>query len=230
MNFTDPEKQTIKIPEKGFSLLELIIVLLVMMILVVLASRFTNPKLYKPDRQANIVNDVLKEAKHRAITQQETMRVELNREKRYIRLVSENDPGDSSDDKEIRRYPLALAQDVIFETAPKNLDATPDEPTPVPELTFKTPVTAQVEDPNDKVATFRFLKNGNVVDAGFNSVGDGAVITGATIYFWIPLLNQDNTLSENAQMVRALTLIGSSGATRFWRCAVVNGRCTKWEK
>lgn len=230
MTQTNLKTNTPKVSEKGFSIIELLIVLLVMSILIVFASRFTNAKLYKPDRQANIVADMLKEARTRAITQQETMRVEINREKRYVRLITENNPGDSSDDKEIRRYPLAEAQDVIFETAPKNMDSGPDEPIPVPELNFKTPVTDQVEDPNDKVATFRFLKNGNVVDAGFNSVGDGAVITGATIYFWIPLRNTDNTLSENAQMVRAITLIGSSGATRFWRCAVVEGRCKTWEK
>ncbi|MEZ5345850.1 MAG: prepilin-type N-terminal cleavage/methylation domain-containing protein [Pyrinomonadaceae bacterium] len=216
--------------ERGFSLIELIIVLLVMMIIMVFASRFTNTTLYKADRQANIVTDVLKEAKHRAITQQETMRVEINREKRYVRLIAENNAGDGSDDREVRRHPLADAQDVIFEKAPNNMDAPPDEPTPVPEPNFKTPVTQEVEDQNDKIATYRFLKNGNVVDAGFNSVGDGAVITGATIYFWTPMRNPNNTLSESAQVLRAITLIGSSGATRFWRCEVINGRCKKWEK
>ena len=248
-------------PQSGFSVIEMIIVLLVISIMVVFASRFTSAKVYEADRQANVFLDVFEEARQRAVTQQETMRVEINESQRSISLITENEAGDGSDDQKLKTLPLASAEDVVFGSAPENMEDKPDEPTPVPELNFSTPVSEPltkeeyyalleqqgIDDPNDlsyeeaqkladqsnpsdRVATFRFLRNGNVVDAGLNDVGDGAIVTGATIYFWSPSYNEDGTVRREASVLRAITLLGSSGTVNYWKCRLVEGKCLEWEK
>ncbi len=245
--------------QKGFSVLELLIVVLVISILMVFASRFASAKVYMAEKEANKLTDIFREARQKALTQHETMRVEINQYDRTIRLINENKPGDGSDDKEIRKLFFADEQNVVFDRPPANMAARPEEPVPVPDLNFKTPITfeaksasyamamdasaeASLENANpvgaektdainedDKIATYRFLKNGNVVDAGMNAVGDNAMITGATIFFWTPV-TKNGKVTEDAAILRAVTLLGSSGSTRFWKCPIIDGRCANWEK
>lgn len=260
-------KKRQKTGEYGFSILELVIVVLVMAILAVMVVGFGHQKLHYADRQANLVMDFMREARQRAITQQETMRVEINLDHRHIRLISENEPGDSEDDQVLKAVALGDAQYIVFDKMPANMDAGPVEPTPVPPLKFKPsvydvrekkgdpiipPTTKQfalamakaaeddddddgdggksTESLRDMVATLRFLRNGNVVDAGYNATGDGSMVTGATIYFWMPEPKDDGSVSANAGVLRALTVLGNSATTRYWKCPIVEGRCSEWRK
>ncbi len=190
----------------------------------VLAVRFSNPTLFYADQQANAAVDVLRQAQQKAITQKQTMRVEINKDNRTIRIIDEKTSGDDTDDIVVLTKRLSNETRVNFDTAPTNLDATPDEPTPVPTITFKASLHPLSQGQN--VATLRFLKNGNVVNDGLNSVGDGSTLTGATVYFWTPL----EVSPTKATLVRAITILGTSGSTRYWKCAVVNGKCTDWVK
>jgi len=217
--------------EQGFSLIELLIVVLVVTILSLMAYRtFAGNTLFEADHRAYVVMDMIKEARQRAITQQETLRVEINRDKNTVRLINENDPGDETDDVELKSYNLAGTTIVNYDGPPANQAAAPVEPTPVPSLQFKASVYPSSL--SDQVATLRFLRNGNVVDAGSNAVGDNSVVTGATIYFWMPKPLNGGWSADEGRIIRAITILGNSGSARFWKCPVseVDGQCSEWQQ
>jgi prepilin-type N-terminal cleavage/methylation domain-containing protein len=215
--------------ENGFSLVELLIVVLVITILSLMAYRaIGGVALFETDNRAYAVMDILKEAKQRAITQQETLRVEINKRTNAIHLINENEAGDASDDVEIKSYSLGGETTVVFDTPPTNQTAAPVEPTPVPTLDFKFSV--HPTSLSDEVATLRFMRNGNVMDAGSNAIGDNAVMTGATIYFWMPKKNIDGSDSDEGKLIRAITITGNTGTPRYWKCPVAetDGICATW--
>lgn len=212
---------------KGFSIVELLIVFLIIAILAVFSIiAFGSKNLFYADSQAYLLVDAFKEARQRAITQQETIRVEVSKTKREIRVINENEPGDASDDVIIKRTLLASEKDLTFDIAPTNIANTPQEPTPVPIADFRTsfhPLSS-----SEQVATLRFLKNGNVVNEGLNAVGDNSVMTGATFYLWKPIITNTGAITDKGIVIRAITVLGNSGNTGYWKCGVENNQCTVW--
>lgn len=214
---------------KGFSLVELLVVVAIVFIVATLAIvSFSSRALYYADHQAYLLMDAIKEARQRAITQRETIRLEISEDKRQIRLINENEAGDVSDDVVFKVITLANSSDLTFNAAPDNIGATPEEPTPVPTIEFKTSVHPLSQ--SEKVATLRFLKNSNVVNAGSNAIGDNSAVTGATIYFWKPKVSDDGAISDNGEVIRAVTVLGSSGNSNYWKCPVENDQCSSWKK
>lgn len=218
-------------------MIELIIVLLVLSIFMVIATRFSSPKLYKADVEGNKVIEVLREARERAVLQNKTIRVELNKTRNTIRVIAEQDPTTGADDKVFKELRLSSLDDVKWGAPPENMSQGPQENTPVPELEFKNPVTFEASHPppnhadfaTNSVATLRFLGNGNVVDAGINEIGTGSIITGATIFFWTPIANSNGTISNDALVLRAITLTGNSGSSRYWKCGIGENGCSDWQ-
>ena len=215
--------------DRGFSIIELLIVVLIIAIMAVATIIvFGGKDLYHADQQAYLLMDAFKEARQRALTQQETIRVEVSKEKREIRVINENEPGDAGDDTLIKRIPLAEVKDLTFHIPPSNITAGPVEPTPVPPAGFNTSLHPMSQ--SEQVATLRFLKNGNVVNEGSNAVGDNSVVTGATFYFWKPkVINR--AITNNGSIIRAITVLGSSGNSGYWKCAVnADGQCSDWTR
>ena len=216
--------------EKGFSLIELLIVVMLVTILSLMAYMTLGGKtLFEADNRAYAVMDVLKEAKQRAITQQETLRVEVNKTSNSIHLYNENEPGDETDDVEIKSFNLLGSSLVNFDTPPTNIAGDPVEPTPVPMLDFKTSVYSPSA--GNQVATLRFLRNGNVHDAGSNTVGDNSIVTGATIFLWMPKDTPNGPSMTEGKIIRAITVLGTSGTARYWKCTVstADGMCSTWK-
>ncbi len=223
------EKNTIKKSEQGFSVIELLIVVLMISILSVLTlMAFKGEKKFLADSQAYLILDVLGEAKQRAVTQHETMRVEINKTRNSIRLIAENAPGDASDDKEIRTLRLEHPTYVNIETAPTNIASSPSDSAPIPAITFA--LSLHPTSLNDQVATLRFLRNGNVVNAGSNAIGSNAVLSGATIYVWMPDLSDSGSPLGTGNVLRAITLMGSTGTSKYWKCGVSEGQCAEWKQ
>ncbi len=215
--------------EKGFSIIELLIVVLIIAILTVSSVIvFGSKNLFHADHQAYLLMDAFKEARQRAITQQETLRVEVSKTKREIRIINENNAGDASDDVLIKRYLLADPKDLTFDISPTNIVNTPQEPTPVPPADFKASVHPLSQ--NENVATLRFLQNGNVTNAGSNAIGDNSVVTGATFYFFTPVIDEDGTITNEGLVIRAITILGSSGNSGYWKCPVDNNQCSVWKR
>lgn len=211
----------------GFSLIELIIVVLVISILSILSVlSFKAEKKYLADQQAYEIIDLLSEARQRSLTQQQTIRVEINQTRNSIRLIAENEPGDAADDKELKSVKLQERSRVVVGVTPKNVYKSPAEMSPTPVLSFKKsvhPLSAE-----DTVATLRFVRTGKVVDAGSNAVGDNSVMNGATIYVWSPHYSPANEPLETGSLIRAVTVQGTSGISGFWKCSATGARCETW--
>lgn len=213
--------------ERGFSIIELLMVLLVISILAVSSILlFSGKSLFYADHQAYLLMDAFKEARQRSLTQQETIRVEVSKERREIRIINENEPGDATDDVIEKRIFLAQSQYLTFDASPNNITTEPQEPTPVPKAAFRPSVHPLSLSEN--VATLRFLRNGNVVSEGSNEVGDNSVVTGATFYFWKPKITGNGTITSNGEVIRAITVLGSSGNANYWKCSIKNNLCSEW--
>lgn len=213
--------------EGGFSFLELIIVLLIISIVSVMAlMSFRGEKKYAADTEAYKIIDIIHEARQRSLTQHETMRVEFNQTKNTVRLIEENEPGTTADDKEIKSLKLPDVRNVVVGTMPKNVSTAPTEMSPVPALTFKKSVYPLSQ--SDTVATLRFTHTGMVLDAGSNAAGDNSAMTGATVYVWMPDYSAANLPLATGTVIRAITVQGTSGLSRYLKCPVVNNKCQNW--
>lgn len=221
------EKTRIIRKEQGFSLIELIIVVLIISILSVLTIiSFRAEKKYLADNEAYQIMDIFHEARQRSLTQHETMRVEINQSRNTVRLISENEPGTAADDKEIRILKLQEPAYVVVGDVPKNANKLASEMSPTPTLSFKKsvyPLSA-----GDTVATLRFVRTGKVLDAGSNAVGDNSVTVGATIYIWMPDYSKSGAPLPTGNVIRAITIQGTSGISKYWKCPVVNSACANW--
>ncbi len=84
---------------KGFSLIELLIVLTLIMIMSGVSFFYFNTyqRLYKPDDQSLQIVDILQEARQHALTQRETIRVEVDITVNVVRLIDENTPITAND-------------------------------------------------------------------------------------------------------------------------------------
>lgn len=210
-------------------MIELLIVMLVVCILSVLTlMAFKGEQKFLADTQAYLILDILNEAKQRALTQHETMRVEINKTTNSIRLIAENDPGVATDDQIIKTIMLESQNYVVTERAPTNIEESPTDSSPVPAITFNTSVHPLST--SNQVATLRFLRNGKVVNAGSNAVGTNATTTGATIFVWMPEYSSSGTPLQSGSIIRAITLVGTTGTARYWRCEVDEGQCTNWKQ
>lgn len=215
--------------ENGFSLIELIIVMLIISILSVMALlSFKAEKLYLADSQARQIIDLFQEARQRSLTQHETMRVEINKTRKSISLISENEPGNADDDKVIRTITLEDEKYVVVGNAPNNVINAPADVSPIPVLSFKTSVYPLSQ--NDMVATLRFVRNGKVLNAGSNAIGSNAAVTGATIYIWMPQYGDNGQPLSLGTVIRAVTVSGSSGMSNFLKCPLIDGICEEWTK
>ncbi|MEZ5425458.1 MAG: hypothetical protein R2747_04255 [Pyrinomonadaceae bacterium] len=188
---------------------------------------FSSSKSGAAETQALQISDLFQEARQRALSQRTTHRVEINATKRVIRLIDELGPGDASDDKVIK-FVNYSNDGVYIGSLPSNASGSPTELSPVPVATFASsthPLSA-----GDFVATFRFIRNGTVTNAGTNGWGSGAVVTGATVYVWSKYPNDGSANPSVGNTIRAVTVLGSTGLTRMWKCNLSGTSCSNWTK
>lgn len=210
---------------RGFSLIELLIVILLISVIGVVSAFYLSAyqKLYKADEQALSFIDLLQEARQRSLTQREILRVELDLDDNVARLIDENTPLDADDDRVVRTVTLKPATQVTIDSRPSNISLDPPETFPVPLADFK--LSVYTNSVGHTVCTMRFTSNGNVLDAGTDEDGSGAVPTGVTIYVWMP----DDEDDQAAKIARAVTVIGSTGSIRFWEYDASLVSANKWK-
>lgn len=214
-----------KISEKGFSIIELLVVLAIASILAGISTYYltSHQKLYQPDDQALKIVDILQEARQRSLTQRETMRVEINATLNIVRLIDENSATTADDDREIKRLTLFNQNEVKFTTRSNNIAYNPPETLPIPSAVFTPSVYPSSATQN--VCTIRFLSNGTVVNAGTDATGSNAVPTGVTLHIWSPSKSNAN----NSDIARAITIISSSGSMRLWEFDKNLAGSNKWK-
>lgn len=210
---------------RGFSMVELLIVLAVITILsgVSLFYLSGHQKLFRPDEQALKIIDIMQEARQRSLTQRETMRVEIDLTANLVRLIDENQPNTAEDDKLIRSVVVLPQSDVKINSRPPDIATNPEEALPVPIAQFRPSIYPMSVTHN--VCTFRFLRNGSVVDQGTDAIGSNASTAGATLFLWSPKANSEN----ESEVARAITVIGATGSVRFWEYNRHLTETNKWK-
>ncbi len=213
-----------KSKESGFSIVELLVVLVIILILAGISGYYfaSHQKLYKPDDQALRVIDILQEARQRSLTQRESIRVEINSTLNIARIIDENEPDSSNDDREIRRVTLFAQTEVKFSSRPNNISYDPPEVLPAPTAVFTA--SNYPSSSSQNICTIRFQSNGSVRNAGNDSIGTGSTITGVTLHIWSPQTGAVN----DADIARAITIIGSSGSLRMWEFDNTSTETNKW--
>ncbi|MCS6873135.1 MAG: prepilin-type N-terminal cleavage/methylation domain-containing protein [Pyrinomonadaceae bacterium] len=211
--------------QKGFSLIELIIVITVAFILTGISFFLltSHQRLFKPDEQVLKIADILQEARQRALTQRETMRVEIDLTDNSVRLIDENSPTTHTDDKLIRQISLFPPQEVRIDTRPPGISFDPPEMISVPPATF--PISVYPPSVAHNVCTLRFLRNGSVVNAGTDPIGSNASLTSAAIFVWSPR----NGNPSQYEIARAITVVGTTGFIRLWEYDPNLSTPNKWK-
>lgn len=210
--------------EIGFSIIELLIVMTIIVIMSSSAYFYlsAHQKLYKSDDQALLITDILQEARQRSLTQRETLRVEIDLTDNVVRLIDENKPTESTDDKIIRQVPLLPTDEVKINGRPAEIDNNPPEPYETPSADFRQSIYPMSL--NHQVCTLRYQSNGTVTDAGSNETGNNASQIGMTLHIWLP----DEKSPTQSRVARALTVIGSTGTVRLWEYDRKSNATNKW--
>lgn len=213
-------------PAAGFSIVELLIVVILVGILSSIAfMSLSTGKLYEAERQALEITDVLQEARQRAISQRNTVRVEINQTKNAIRLIDEVKPGAAADDVVIKSVPY-MNNGVYIGTAPANMsNGGPTETSPVVPVTFST--STHPLSIGDQVSIIRFRK-GTAQNAGSDAIGTNSIPTGATVYVWSKYADDNSPNPTVAQVIRAVTVLGSTGSSKLWKCSFTGNQCAAW--
>ncbi len=205
--------------EQGFTLIELMIVLIIIAIMGGITGYYLNAHqtLYKPDEEALKIVDLLQQARQYSLTKRETMRVEIDLTDKVARLYDENKPSlGVADDELVRTVPLLDAAEVKLNQRPVNVSANPPENLTVTSAVF-TPST-YTPSATHTVCTLRFKSNYQVVD-------EADVPTGVTLHIWSP----NKTNPNDAEIARAITIIGTTGSIRLWEYDFNSTAANKWK-
>lgn len=210
------EKLKVKKNNEGFSLVELIIVMAIVLIMsgIAVFSLSANKESYKTDDEALMILDLLQEARFRALSQRETIRVEINLVTNQARLIDENSPTTADDDRVVRVILISPESDIKISSRPSTVSANPPTPLTAPDVVFAPSLhpTSQAQ----SVATFRFNLTGQVLNAGVNDIGTNSSMTSSTLFLWPPKPGSPNEPSQPG-LVRAITILGTTGAMQLWK-------------
>lgn len=207
----------------GFSVIELLVVFAVIAVMSAIAVfALNNVTKYATDSEARKIIDLLDEARQKSLNQRTVFRFEINKTKNRIVLIDENSSATTSDDVVVKSVPIS--SEVVIGTKPSNVPANPTATSPIPVLAYQAsnyPLSS-----GDQKITLRFRRNGQVMDAGSDGMGTGAVVTGATIFLYSA--RQGPTSPTD---IRALTVLGTTGDTAVMTCKFdANKQCIAWSK
>lgn len=203
-------RQSANVEHSGFSVIELIVVLVVIAILsaISLPYIYNYKKLYKSEDQSLKVMDLMREANQLALTRRKTMRLEIDLTDNSLLIIDENG---TSADTLVKKIPLEATKDIRMDVIP----ATVSKPNP-PNY---TDAAFAVDSVGHLVGSTTVT--GHTVWAGrFKS--DGSMVNGSDVpistnfYIWPPI-TPGSTTARNNKEIRAITMFGGSGAIRYWK-------------
>ena len=181
--------------EDGYSLLQLLVVLSIVIIMTAAAVFSLAPqrRAYRTDDAAGQVTNFLRDAYQRALSQRQTMRLQLDRSAMLIKIIDEN-ALPVGDEIEVRREKLNPEVSVSQPTVGGSALIAPAAP-------YNYPVAVY----SNNLWEVRFRSDGSVVDTAGNSVS-------ATLFF-----SMVSPKTTDTNLIRAVTLFGPSGSIRYWR-------------
>ena len=208
--------KTLHSEKNGFSLIEVIIVLVIVSILTAISLPYivNYKKLYKPEDQALKVMDLMREAGQMALTRRRTMRLEIDLTDNKILLIDEDTRVVPAVHREIKAIPLESVADVRMDRKPTGVSKpNPPNYNDVAATSYVTDTTGHISGSTTvtghKVWALRFRSDGSVVNKTNTPIS-------ATLYFWTPL-TPGNNAPQRKEDVRAVTIFGGSGAVRYWK-------------
>lgn len=213
---TDKKPVCLDAPKRGetsgFSLIELIIVLVIMMVLsaISLPYIYNYQKRYKSEDQALLVMDFMREANQLALNKRRTMRLEIDLTDNKLLLIDEKEAG-AGDDTEVKAIPLELTNEVRMDQIPTGVSK-PNPPN-YNDAVFATDTIghkrAGTTVTGHRVWAIKFKSDGSVVNAA-------GTLTSANLYVWAPVA-AGSANPRSLKEVRAITIFGGSGAVRYWK-------------
>jgi type II secretory pathway pseudopilin PulG len=176
-------------------MVELLVIVSVIIVLTAAAVFSLAPqrRAYSTDDAAAQVTNFLRDAYQRAISQRQTMKVQIDRSTMLMKIFDENTLP-TGDEIEVRRAQLNPEISVSQPAVGGSSLAAPASPYDYPVAVYSS---------NLWVARFR--SDGSVVDVNGNTLS-------ATIFFSPVSMKTNET-----NLIRAVTLYGPSGSMRFWR-------------
>jgi hypothetical protein len=148
---------------------------------------------YRTEDAAGQLTNFLRDAYQRALTQRQTMKVQIDSSSMLIKIIDENTLP-VGDEVEVRRAQLSTEISVSQPTVGGSLLNAPAAP-------YNYPVAVY----SSNLWVARFKSDGSVVDAAGNTLS-------ATVFFSLV-----NMKTSDTNLIRAVTLFGPSGSIRFWR-------------
>lgn len=204
-------------------MIELLLVISIVIILSTISViAFWSSRKYAPEDQAKKLIDVFDEARQKALNQRKTFRVEINKTKKEIRLIDEGDNVTTANDDVILKR-IQISNQVVIGAAPGNVSGAPTATSPINVPAYATsgyPLSS-----GEEKITLRFRRNGQVVDAGIDNIGTGSLISGATIF-----VHSITPSVTSPDLIRAVTVLGTTGDTSLYKCKFVLNSCTNWSR
>jgi type II secretory pathway pseudopilin PulG len=194
--------------QAGFKIIELLIVLGIVSVLTAMSLPYivNHKKLYKSEDQALQIMDLMREASQTALTRRKTIRLEIDLTANSVLLIDEG----RSPDAEFKSVPLEKTRELRVDMVPAGVTKPSTNYT---DIAFSTDTVGHylgsTSVSGHNVWAARFKSDGTVVN-------DADVPLNANIYVWPPAAS-GSTSPRNIQEVRAITLVGGSGAVRYWR-------------
>lgn len=212
-----------KLSQAGFSFVELILVVVIIAVLAAIAlPRMWSRSKYAAEDQAKTLIDIFDEARQKALNQRKTFRVEINKTKNELRLIDEGDDATvATDDKILKKSKLNVQ--VTIGAPPSNVTGAPTTTSPVSVPTYATS-TYPLSSGDEKI-TLRFKRNGQVVDTGTDNIGTGSQPAGAKIFLY-----SKSSSGGAPDVIRAVTVLETTGDTSLYKCTFVSSSCTNWRR
>lgn len=195
---------------KGFSLIELLIVVSILIIMTVISVPFiyNYRVVYKSEEQSLKIMDLAREASQLALNRRRTYRLEIDLDSNTVNIIDENG-GDP--DTLVKSIPMEAPGILKMDQGASGI-AAPNPPN-YPDTVFAVDTLGHQVGADTVIGhnvwMARFRSDGSVVNSGNTPIS-------ATLWVYPPVSASSNTTTDPKQ-VRAVTIFGGSGAVRFWR-------------
>ena len=199
--------------KRGFSLIELIIVLAVIVVMTAISLPYilNYKKLYKSEDQALKVMTVMREAAQLSITRRRSMRFEIDLTDNAVLIIQEKRLPLEPNDVQLKKIPLEFPRNVRMDVIPAGV--TKPSPPNYNDAAYAIDATGHLVGgttvTGHNVWAARFKSDGSVTNAADIPIS-------ANIYSWPPI-TVGSTTPRNKTEIRLITIFGGSGAVRYWK-------------